>query len=402
VATAQRVRPARHGRDDAEPVAGFDAELAGMLERAEASARRADPPLAGQWRVDLPPAEPHLAGSVRRALAQLPAKPGSTARAEVTDWTDIQRAVAREAAELILRVWPAMYAELAAVLRQVALLAGPSINGFTDFATHGVAYLNRDRLDDGPDGLPARNRLAEALVHEATHNRCNVASLTTRFLVPDPAGARRFDTPLRADPRPMSGLFQQLVVIARGVRLHDLCLEQDPSNGDGHGAVRCRRDELVEQGNRGLAVIDTQVDALSESGLAVMAQVRSLLRAGARLAPVRPLPEPAVRADRRARRHVRRGGLRNRGDRGGRRPADRGRRRDGRAERPAAGPRRTGGTDEQHPRRPAGRVAARDRQLRAAGASGGCGARPGRLGRSCPGWRTSGSGRWSGWPGCRW
>jgi hypothetical protein len=44
---------------------------------------------------------------------------------------------------LIKRIWPAMHAEIATVVRQIARLAGPGINGFTDFATHGVVYVNR-------------------------------------------------------------------------------------------------------------------------------------------------------------------------------------------------------------------------------------------------------------------
>jgi hypothetical protein len=68
-------------------------------------------------------------------------------------------------------VWPEMVAEMTAVVRQVALLRGYGIDGFTDFTTHGAIFLNERRLRPADDGLPAQVYLAEAWVHEATHNR---------------------------------------------------------------------------------------------------------------------------------------------------------------------------------------------------------------------------------------
>jgi hypothetical protein len=266
-----------NGREDRIPP-GFDAELSAVLERADASTRRAHPPLAGTWQLDLPPAEPHLAESVRRALAQIPCRTDITPSADVVGWRDTERAVAAEAAEAIRRVWPGMFAELATVVRQLALLAGPSINGFTDFATHGAIYLNRSRLAVGRDGLPGYVRLAEALVHEATHSRCNAASVSTRFLAEDGAGENLVNTPLRADPRPLSGLFQQIVVIARSVRLYDLVLDRvaDRRAGDG-AALSSRRNTLCEQGVRGLRTARAHADALSEAGLAVLDEADVLL-----------------------------------------------------------------------------------------------------------------------------
>ena len=263
--------------------AGLDSQLAAVLDCADSSARRAHEPLAATWQVDLTPAEPHLSESVRRALAQLPHRPDRTPTAEVAGWRDDERAVADAAATLIRRVWPAMFAELVIVVRQLALLAGPSIHGFTDFATHGAVYVNRTRLGAGRDGLPGHVRLAEALVHEGTHNRCNVASLSTRFLSDDGSAEERLDTPLRTDPRPMAGLFQQIVVVARSLRLYDLVLTDsaDPDAADpaatDRDALTSRRDTLREQGIRGLATARAHAGALSATGQAVLDQADALL-----------------------------------------------------------------------------------------------------------------------------
>lgn len=284
VATAQRLQlslrsptpthgPAPAHSAIAEP--GPDAVVAAAAERALAADGRAEV-LPGGWRVDLTPDEPHLAESVRRALAQIPPRTDREPSAKVILWSEPDRAMAHRAAALIHRVWPRMLAEMASVVRQLALLDGPSINGFTDFATHGAIYVNRTRLESGRDGIPAHCRLAEALVHEATHNRCNVASVGTPFLTADSAGVDEVDTPLRADPRPLSGLFQQIVVIARSVRLYDLAL--DGPAEPGRDALVARRDLLLAQGARGVRTAHAHTAGLSEAGRAVVDEADALLR----------------------------------------------------------------------------------------------------------------------------
>ena len=285
VALAHRVRPTgdRAGVEDAGRIrvpARFAAQLTEQLTRAQGAAERVRKPLAGGWHVDLAPAEPHLEHSVRRALAQIPPRDGHTPTASVLDWPEQFRAPIREAAELVAHVWPAMFAELCTVVRQLAVISGVSIHGFTDFATHGVVYLGSARFDIDAGGLPVHCQLAEALVHEATHNRCNVASLTTRFFQPDAGDEQRVSTPLRADPRPLAGLFQQIVVLARSVLLYQRILNDrgwvDVPRAS--TALRSRYDELVEQGRRGLSTARTHAAALSEHGLDVLDQSEVILR----------------------------------------------------------------------------------------------------------------------------
>ncbi|MFI5782846.1 aKG-HExxH-type peptide beta-hydroxylase [Nocardia sp. NPDC051570] len=273
VAAAQWIQRSRNDVDNCCATSGFDTELSTVLDRAESSNRRTHPPLAAFWQVDLAPPEPHLVDSVHRALAQIPRRAGIEPQATVVDWPQRHRELAHTAAELIHRVWPEMFAEMATVVRQLALLAGPSINGFTDFTTHGAVYLNRTRFDVGSDSLPAHCRVAEALVHEATHNRCNIACLRTHFLTAD---VQRVSTPLRADPRPLSGLFQQIVVITRCVRLYDLILER---GAEEHASVRVRRDRLLAKGLRAVGTGRAHATALSDAGIAVIDEAGSILRA---------------------------------------------------------------------------------------------------------------------------
>ena len=138
------------------------------------------------WPVDLTGPEAHLRESLVRALAALPRKPGTPpgpASMDIGEWREDERDVFCAAGCLLAEVWPQMLAEASAVVRQVALLAGRHIDGYTDFTTHGVVFINRHRLEPGRTGLPGSARLAEALVHEGTHNRFNVAALSRPFLI---------------------------------------------------------------------------------------------------------------------------------------------------------------------------------------------------------------------------
>ncbi|GAA0448744.1 HEXXH motif-containing putative peptide modification protein [Streptomyces sp. NPDC046215] len=184
-----------------------------------------------------PEDQPHLARSLTRALARLPdrtAADGKPVTASPGRWTATERAVLADTLALLGAVWPRMLGELRTVVAQVALLDGMAIDGYTDFTVHGAVLINRRRLSPTRAGLPGPVRLAEALVHEGTHNRCNAAAVSAPFLAPAADdGAGLLATPLRADPRPLSGLFQQTVVLARCVRWYRL-LAGGQAAGDRH------------------------------------------------------------------------------------------------------------------------------------------------------------------------
>ncbi|MGH8899334.1 MAG: aKG-HExxH-type peptide beta-hydroxylase [Egibacteraceae bacterium] len=253
--------------------------LEAVLQQARSSARRAqDGPCPG-WRVDLAPSEPYLRESLARAIVQAPK---TSERADellgmtVAGWRDEERATFCASGCLLASLWPEMLAEMAAVVRQVALLQGYGIDGFTDFTAHGVVFVNNRRLTPADDGLPAEVRFAEALVHEATHNRCNAAGLSHPFLADDDQGSQPLVmTPLRSDPRPLMGLFQQLVVLVRCVVLYDRLREGAPTDGQ---ALRARRERLFRQACQALKTTQRHSDKLTGHGRDVVAEAEDLLK----------------------------------------------------------------------------------------------------------------------------
>ncbi|MFG2208499.1 aKG-HExxH-type peptide beta-hydroxylase [Streptomyces sp. NPDC048638] len=255
---------------------------------------------AGRWPVDLADPAPHLEQAVGRALASLPPgrgpQAGATGTADtanmanmtnpadtasrssmVRGWDAEQAAVLTESADRMHRIWPPMLAELREGVRQIALLHGPSIDGFTDFTTHGAVFVNASRLTTGRNGLPGWVRLADALVHEGTHTRCNAAALGTPFLVPGPGPAPTMLTPLRPDPRPLTGLFQQTVVLARQVVLYRLLHEETPAADLPQRAMTARRVQLLGRARQGAATLSRYSASLTPAGEAVRAEVDELL-----------------------------------------------------------------------------------------------------------------------------
>jgi HEXXH motif-containing protein len=236
---------------------------------------------SGLWRsVDLAVPQPHLQKSVTRALAVIPARSGAgvddrkPASSEVTCWRDADRVVFRETVDLLHAAWPQMLAELEEMVHQVVLLRGNAIDGFTDFAVHGAVMINQARLATGSTGLPGAVRLAEALVHEGTHTRCNAAQLVRPFLRPAGGDGERVMTPLRADPRPLAGLFQQLVVLVRSALLYR---RLPVGGGIGAAAYRARQDKLIGQAHQGAETLAKHRDALTDHGQEVLAAAMALL-----------------------------------------------------------------------------------------------------------------------------
>lgn len=238
------------------------------------------------WPVELagPADHPHLLRSLRRALAQLPSRAGADGQpvtAALGPWRTADREALEAAVRLLQDVWPAMLDELRTVVRQVALLDGMAIDGFTDFTVHGAVLINRRRLSAARSGLPGPARLAEALVHEGTHNRCNVAGVRAPFLRPaadDAAGP--LTTPLRSDPRPLSGLFQQTVVLARCVLLHRRTADGAGLRAAGRAAVRARHDRLLTDLRTAVTSLTAHRAGLTEHGAGLLRQCATTARDG--------------------------------------------------------------------------------------------------------------------------
>ncbi|MFF5565584.1 HEXXH motif-containing putative peptide modification protein [Streptomyces sp. NPDC012829] len=268
------------------------AALAAVLDR-----------LAGEGPSAFGPAPPqdHLRRSVSRALRSIPARrgvDGSPVTAGVVAWDADQRQVLVRAVGLLTEAWPEMTGELTETVTEVALLDGDAIDGFTDFTVHGAVLVHRNRLTASASGLPGPVRCAEALVHEGTHNRCNAAAVAGPFLLPEPTedhpdraggpgpagdpagtgdpggsgrpapGALLVDTPLRADPRPLSGLLQQTVVLARSVLLY----RRLAALGTVGRAVAAREARLVASARQAVDTLTAHSGALTDGGRALLGE----------------------------------------------------------------------------------------------------------------------------------
>jgi hypothetical protein len=255
-----------------------------------AGRRRAARSGCPSWPVDLAPPEPHLVRSVARAVEQAPRLPDrEPPNVHVVDWRDSDRAGMCAAACLIATVFPEVFAELSLVVRQVALIEGSGIAGFTDFGVMGAIVVNRRRFGDASNGLPGPIRFAESLVHEGAHARCNAAGWSGPYLADPGARTLTVHTPLRPDPRPLNGLFQQLIVLMRSAELYDRILDPAGSgprevDAEQRRAIAARRDTLRAQAAQAADTMDEHRTGLSERG-------RAELDAAVRLLDRRAAPE---------------------------------------------------------------------------------------------------------------
>lgn len=263
--------------------------LRSTVAQARASAERVRTCACSSWQADLAPPELHAAESLERAVAQIPKTPEQSARLvalAVGEWEQAPRAVFCRSSCLLASAWPEALGEMSAVVRQVTLLRGHGIDGFTDFAAHGALFLNEHRLQPAPGGVPPVVRFAEALVHEAAHTRCNMSTFVSPLVGGSAAAAQTLvPTPLRRDLRPLMGLLQQLVVLARCVVLYDRVLERgvahdavEGADAGAVGAVGERRELLFRQGAQALETLDTHASKLSDSGGEAVDDARAVLR----------------------------------------------------------------------------------------------------------------------------
>ncbi|MFF4168035.1 aKG-HExxH-type peptide beta-hydroxylase [Streptomyces sp. NPDC001741] len=256
-----------------ERTASIDEGLAAVPQPVE---------LVGRWAVDLAAPAPHLTAAIGRALASIPQDRVTDTATEgpgavVRGWEPEHAAVLTEAADRLEQVWPAMSAELHQGVRQIVLLDGRAIDGFTDFITHGAVFVNAARLGVGRAGLPGWVRLADALVHEGTHTRCNAAAFSTPFLIRATGPGPSVITPLRPDPRPLTGLFQQTVVLVRQAILYRLIHWGAPLSDLQRETVADRRARLLEKAYQGVDLLGRHRAALTPAGEAVHAEAAGLL-----------------------------------------------------------------------------------------------------------------------------
>lgn len=114
--------------------------------------------------------------------------------------------------ELLDRGFPQMAAEIRALLREIVIAAGPedpkapTFDGASSYMLWGAILLNARGQTNVLD-------TAQALAHESGHNLL-FGFCASESLVENP-DEELFASPLRADPRPMDGVFHATYVVAR-------------------------------------------------------------------------------------------------------------------------------------------------------------------------------------------
>lgn len=248
-----------------------------IAARSTASIRRASQSPCASWRVDLAPVEPHLQRSLSRAAAKLPPCSGmNSTEAQLAHWHETDRETMCATGCLLKSVWPQMLAELAVGVQQIALIQG-TIGGFSDFVTHGAVFIDQRQLDLGDDGRTGQVRFAESLVHEGAHVRAHAATFSAPFLVDMHDESVLVQTPLRSDPRPLNGVFQQLLVLTRCALLYDRILAASTPDLEGRTAVQARRNQLYEQGRSVIPVLRKHRSALTDCGAATVEEAAQTL-----------------------------------------------------------------------------------------------------------------------------
>ncbi len=135
---------------------------------------------------------------------------------------------------LLDRGFPEMAAEIRALLRELVIAAGPedpkarTFDGSSSYMLWGATLLNARGQTNVLD-------TAQALAHESGHNLlfgvCHSGSLVEN---PD---EELFSSPLRADPRPMDGVFHATYVVARMHQTVSRLLESGALEGPAEDAA---------------------------------------------------------------------------------------------------------------------------------------------------------------------
>lgn len=137
----------------------------------------------------------------------------------VTEFSGAKLENIRAAFALIDEIWPEALAEIRETLQRIYFFDSQDFISFTDFDTHGAVFIRQDFIDD-----PCR--LAEEILHESSHIHLNtILAVTPLFLN---TSDERYTSPLRADPRPMYGVFHQMYVLSRLAHFCGLMADREP------------------------------------------------------------------------------------------------------------------------------------------------------------------------------
>ncbi|MFD8011590.1 aKG-HExxH-type peptide beta-hydroxylase [Streptomyces sp. NPDC059762] len=120
----------------------------------------------------------------------------------------------RQALATIRAVWPELYAEMRSLIRVLVFfdesVTAGRVTIFTDSSYHGaILQTRRFALERG-----ALHETAGDLLHEATHTHLNAVLLCGEQFFTRRTTSLHVTT-FRSDPRPLSSVFHQVVVLAR-------------------------------------------------------------------------------------------------------------------------------------------------------------------------------------------
>jgi HEXXH motif-containing protein len=180
-------------------------------------------------------------------------------------------------------------AEMRALLREIVLAVGPDdgdsliFDGASSFMLWGCIVLNAA-------SHPTRLAMVEALAHESAHNLL-FGFAADGALVSD-GGDERYASPLRADARPLDGIYHATFVCARMHRALTRLLAEGVLDAAEASCARERLGVHAEAFAKGLEVV-RQHARLTPMGVAALAGARAHMEEARRTSsadPDRPLP----------------------------------------------------------------------------------------------------------------
>lgn len=124
-----------------------------------------------------------------------------------------ERAAVEDVKEVLRRlraVDPVTAAEFDAMVTDVVIMSSGVINGGTSFKAFGYLLLRQRQF------RPDWTNYLETLVHEAAHLYLYCLWSIDPIITAD--GGRLYRSPLRSEPRPLSGIFHAMFVLARIIR----------------------------------------------------------------------------------------------------------------------------------------------------------------------------------------
>lgn len=178
---------------------------------------------------------------------------------------DAQRPLVETAISTVSALVPALGEEIKRLVSRIYLFSGRTVVGLTDPRFHGAMFLSAPRTPHGSIAY-----YIEHIVHETSHMYLNTL-LAFDPIVRNGQDAL-FDAPIRADKRPLLGIFHATFVLFRIV--HALRAYAQATKGVEHDAAARMTDESLCRFAKGMAVLEDHAD-LSPWGARLLHSMQS-------------------------------------------------------------------------------------------------------------------------------